>query len=557
MACVEKLTCPKCGGDNLQVFEKDGSFTGYCFGINKRNGKPCRTYYADPYGDSPRPAVNARTVRSPEEVQEDLAYVSALPEASLGHRKLLPWSLAHYGVRMEVSEQDGSSPTMAFYPYYRGNELVAYKAKHIEPKKLWVLGDFDDVDMFGWRQALDSGASKLVICTGEEDVVATYQAMVDSQRGGKWESLQPAVVSLTAGDGSVRRCLTKVLSTIKSHFKEVIFCFDQDASGQAAIKEGLQIIPTARAVILPCKDANACVMEGRNRALVDAVLWKSATPKNSRIIDAQTLFSEAKKAAEPGLSWPWQGLTDLTKGMRFSEVSYWGAGQKAGKSELVNSLTAHWITQHGLKCFLAKPEEANNKTVKMVLGKIAHKKFDDPDVFFDEEAYDKAASQVGDKLQLLDLYQHVDFSTFKQDIIAAAADGCKIIVLDPLTSFVGGLSNAEANTHLQDIAQELAAIAKDHSVHIHVFCHLRNPDQGPGHERGGKVLSSQFAGSRGMARHCHMLLGLEANRDPELPIEERNMRKLVLLEDRAYGSVGSIDLYWDQATAVFNEVKNV
>ena len=50
------------------------------------------------------------------------------------------------------------------------------------------------------------------------------------------------------------------------------------------------------------------------------------------------------------------------------------------------------------------------------------------------------------------------------------------------------------------------------------------------------------------------MIGLEGNKDPELNIYERNMRKLKILEDRNLGVVGSINLYWDDKTGLFNEV---
>jgi twinkle protein len=107
---------------------------------------------------------------------------------------------------------------------------------------------------------------------------------------------------------------------------------------------------------------------------------------------------------------------------------------------------------------------------------------------------------------------------------------------------------------LQEIAQELAAMALDLNTVIFIFCHLRNPDGGPPHERGGEVLSSQFAGSRAMARSCNLMLGLEGNRDPNLSNEEKNLRTLVLLEDREFGQTGRFKLFWDERTGLFNEI---
>lgn len=556
MACVEKISCPKCGGDNLQVFEKDGEYTGYCFGINKKTGRPCSTYYADPYqGNAPKTPKSARTARSEAEVGEDLDYVSALPEASLPGRKLLPWSLAHFGVRMEVSEEDGTTPTVAFYPFHSGQKLAAYKAKHISPKKIWVMGDFSNVDMFGWNQAIATGSPKLFITEGEEDAVALYQAIKESQAGGKWEHLQPAVCSLPAGASSVKRALSKHLQDIRQQFKEVVFVFDQDEAGRAAVKEGLSILPSAQSVTLPAKDANQCLIEGRSKALVQACLWKSATPKNTRIINASSLYNSAREQATYGLSYPWPKITELTRGIRFGETIYIGAGVKMGKSEVVNSLAKHLIIDHNLPVFLAKPEEANRKTIQMVLGKVAGKVFHDPKVEFDYEAYDKAAEAVGDKLRLLSLYQHMGWQSLRDDIIQAAGDGCKAVFIDPITNLVNGTSAGETDTVLKEIAQELAALAMDLNIVIFIFCHLKSPGSGEPHERGGKINSNQFAGSRAMMRSCNYMMGLEGNKDPDLPPEQRNIRELIILEDREFGEVGSQKLYWDYMSGLFNPIE--
>ena len=57
-----------------------------------------------------------------------------------------------------------------------------------------------------------------------------------------------------------------------------------------------------------------------------------------------------------------------------------------------------------------------------------------------------------------------------------------------------------------------------------------------------------------MMRACHSMIGMEGNKDPNLPDEARNIRELVLLEDRATGSSGKLKLYYDKVTGAFNEI---
>lgn len=203
---------------------------------------------------------------------------------------------------------------------------------------------------------------------------------------------------------------------------------------------------------------------------------------------------------------------------------------------------------------MAKPEEANKKTYKLLAGKIEGKVFHDPTREFDYDAYDRAGEKLEGKLALVNLYQHLGWESLESDIRAAAAWGAKVIFIDPITNLTNGMESGAANVALQQYAQEASAMALDLDVVIFLFCHLKAPSQGDSHEMGGHVLSTQFAGSRAMMRSCNYMLGLEGNKDPELDPYERNQRTLVLLEDREFGEVGRFPLYWDSKTQLFNEM---
>jgi twinkle protein len=44
------------------------------------------------------------------------------------------------------------------------------------------------------------------------------------------------------------------------------------------------------------------------------------------------------------------------------------------------------------------------------------------------------------------------------------------------------------------------------------------------------------------------MIGIEGNKDPELSDEERNTRKLVILEDRNFGESAIIPLFYNKNT---------
>ena len=552
--CYEKLPHEECGSsDALQVFEdEDGSYSGYCFS--------CETYVPHPYIEIK--LINNIQPTSQADTSTILEEIDTYPTIALPDRHLTAQTLEYFGIKIGVSELDGTTPTTVYFPYHRDirsygkvdDTVKAYKVRLLAPKKFWCVGDMKGVGLFGWDQALGTGAKRLFITEGELDAAALFQALCDKQRGTKWEDYLPAVVSLTRGASSAKKDMTDALVDIRSHFKEVVLCFDKDEAGELATEEAIKVYPLAQKAALPHKDPNASVISGHSGALANAVLFKSSIPKNTRLVNGTSLVQAGREQAKMGLSWPWEGLTKLTRGIRFGETYYLGAGVKMGKSEVVNTLAAHLITEHNLPVFLAKPEEANRKTVQMVFGKVAGKIFHDPDVEFDYEAYDKAAEVVGDRLFMLSLYQHLGWDSLRNDIMVAHGQGCKAVFIDPITNLVNGIASGETNTILQEIAQELAALAKDLNIVIFIFCHLKAPLSGPSHERGGTVHSAQFSGSRSMMRSCNTMLALEGSKDPDLSIEERNVRKLIILEDREFGASGYIRLFWDEKTGLFSEI---
>lgn len=544
--CVEKLPHSCGSGDGLQVFQADdGTYNGFCFA--------CSTNVPDPYKDKPpdfKPVVKRK---SEEEIQEEIREIEECKAHDLPERKLKAKALERFGIRIGLSKQDGTTPVIHYYPKEKDGKVVAYKARLIASKKMWGVGSVKEPDLFGWTQAVEANAKRLYITEGECDAAALFTIIKRSQKA-EYRDNDPSIVSLPDGAGNADKVIARLLPKINKNFKEVVLVFDNDEAGKLATEKVLRVAPNFLTADLPCKDANECLIKGHVKGAFNAIMFKADKAKNTKLVWGEDLHEVAKEQAEFGVTWPWPKVTELTRGIRLGETIYLGAAQKMGKSEVVNAVAAWLIKEHGWKVMMAKPEEANKKTYKLVAGKIANRIFHDPKVEFDYDAYDKAGEVLRGKLCMVNLYQHVGWETLKHDINAAAAAGCKAVFIDPITNLTNGINAADANTKLQEIAQELAAMALDLNIVIFIFCHLRNPDGDVPHDRGGRVLTSQFAGSRAMGRSCNYMFGLEGNKDPELSKEGRNRRKLVLLDDREFGEVGEINLYWDSNTTQFNEV---
>ena len=318
--CVAKLPHEACGSRHgLQVFaQDDGTVNGYCY--------KCGTFVANPYG-VPKKAdeLPVPVKKTPEQIAEEIKEIGGYQTVDIQARKLRAANLSQFGVKVALSEKDGKTPQAMFFPYYRGEELVAYKAKTIglENNLQWVVGDGKDLDLFNWHNAKKSGAYRLIITEGEADAVAVDRIY---ELYGK-DEYKPAVVSLPYGAGSARKSIQKHLNDIRRLFKEVVLSFDMDEKGRQAVKEVMLLLPDAKDAQLPAKDANDCIKQGVQKAAYKALQWDSAPPKHSSLIFGEAVHEEAKVQAEYGeLSWPFASLNKKLRGIRYGETIYIGAG---------------------------------------------------------------------------------------------------------------------------------------------------------------------------------------------------------------------------------------
>lgn len=322
--CLDK-TAHSCGTSNgLQVFEReDGTVDGYCF--------PCNTYVRHPY-DAERKATELPKKKrglSKEEVSAKLEEISALGCMDLRERRLRKDALEQYGIKIGLSEEDGKTPAFHHYPYTKDGQLVSYKTRLIKGKRMWSVGDQSDVDLFGWEQAIATGARRLIIVEGELDAAALWK-MLHMYTKAEYVDNIPAVCSLPHGAGSAGKDIARLAEKIRKHFKQVSFCFDDDEAGKIGLEEACKVMPEATTITLPAKDANECLMKGHGKAACKAATFNAQAPKNTRLVWGREIHEEAKVAAEWGLSFPWDGLTQITRGIRFGETYYIAAGEKMG-----------------------------------------------------------------------------------------------------------------------------------------------------------------------------------------------------------------------------------
>lgn len=302
----------------LKVFvQEGGAVDGFCF--------RCGTFVKHPYGEEKTVLdMPKKKQKTPEEIAAQIAEVDSYPTVDVPTRKLRASTLEQFGAKVSMSEEDGKTPTAIYWPVTKDGKLSGYHVKVLNKAAgaPFNIGDTKDCDLLNWENAKASGAYRLIITEGPEDMASVariYEMFAD-------KDYQPAVASLPHGAASVKKVLTKHLDDLK-RFKEVVFCFDDDEAGRLAVENGRVILPKAKSVSLPTKDANQALMEGKAKAAYNALAFNASVPKNTRIVLGISVHEKAREPPSYGeFTWPFPTLDKALRGLRTKQTVYLGAG---------------------------------------------------------------------------------------------------------------------------------------------------------------------------------------------------------------------------------------
>jgi twinkle protein len=517
--------CPKCGGRDSLARYRSGSAS--CFAIGCKHWEPSSN---KPLTPSP---TGKKTVMTKDLILDGVA--EAIPTRGLSEETCSKW-----GYKIG---KDKHGTWVHIASYVKDGQIVAQKIRY-KDKTFKVLGDAKSMGLYGmhlWRD----GGKRVVITEGEIDALSVSQV-----QNNKW-----AVVSIPNGCQAAKKSLSANLEWLEQ-FEEVVLMFDNDEPGNLAVEECVSLFTPGKCKVarLPLKDANAMLLADRGAELISAI-WDAKVYRPEAVLSVADAYEEAIKVPTMGIPWCWDSLTKLTYGIQRKTSYYLGAGVGIGKTNWAKELQSWLVNTHNLKVGVFMLEEPVGKTLKGIAGKFVGKAFHRPDLSFTPDELKAAIDSLDDKVFL---YNHphsgTDWDSIKSAIrYMVVSLGVKDIFLDNLTVMVAHLPATEANDEVNRIAQEISKLLQELDFTLYGFSHLNKPDKGEPHEMGGKVLESQFTGSRGLMRFGNYMFGLERSKDPELPKEERNLAHMVLLKDREYGNVGRFPIFYNDETDQFLE----
>lgn len=395
-----------------------------------------------------------QTYAEPERPKNAQAISKAPAVATwLASRKITPETAARYKL---VADGDG----VIVYPYIRDGKLLHLKFRTVREKKFWASAGTEPC-LFGW-QGLAPGARAVILVEGEQDCLAMAEY-----------GLQALSIPFGAGKGAKHQWIENEWENLE-RFDTIFLATDMDGPGMETTQELAERLGRhrVRAVKLPRKDANDCLMQNVDRTEIVQAVKAAKTLDPIELRNALDFLDEVidrfhpKEIGKQGFLMPWHELHD-----RF--IFGWGettilAGYSAhGKSEICGQLILDAIRQGHLCCvgsFEFKPSKWIQRQVRQSLSNIQPTK----------EDITRAMHWISKGLWAIDLYgknkldRLLDIFTY-----ANRRYGVRIFCIDNLSKL--GIAD-------DDIAAQKAAIeaitewAVQHNTHLILVHHLRKEE---------------------------------------------------------------------------------
>ena len=492
--------CPDCGSSDALLINDDGST--HCFSCGKHTA-----------GDG------GAEVKAKTPLPSDFLKGAA---KNIDARCLKQDTCKKY--KYNTGTYKGQEVHIATYRDLEGNP-VFQKIRFTENKEFMIVGKFKPL-LYGMH-LFKGNNKKLIITEGEIDCLSVSQVVNGYP-----------VVSIPNGASNAKEAIKHNLEWIE-RFEEVVFCFDMDEAGQKGAKECAALLSIGKAKImsLPLKDPNEMLQANRTDELYKAT-WNGIEYRPDGIVSGEELWDEIDKPVSYGLSYPFPKLTELTYGIRTSEMIVFGAGTGMGKTEFFKEIEAHLLLEHKQNIGIIHLEEQTKETILGLMSKHSSIKFHLPTAEYTEEQKRKAFDEtIGtNRVFIYDSFGTTDLDTIKNTIrYMVKGKDCKYVFLDHITALGDGLEDGNnVNQYMRKVVSELANITRELDFTLFTISHLRKSDGKKPHEEGGRVHLDDLYGAAALKQWASYVFGLERNQ--QAPNEEtRHTTTLRCLKDRYTG----------------------
>ena len=508
--------CPSCDStDNLTIYQKvleDGDT------INEKYADE-EGFYHDAFCQTPKcgykspkwleeneildgnhiPKVKPKQpFRMTEEIWENLMEIKELPHTGWKKRGISKETDEFYGVTTKVVEVDGKKAVgYRNYPATEGGKLTGYHVRNArlkdarkkakaeglpKPKgaSFFPIGKCKvDNELFG-QSLFNKGGRHLVICAGEEDAMAFYEA----NGGAKYGT---AVVSPTIGEGNAHLQVKHNLEWVMS-FEKVTIVFDNDDAGNSGAEEIAKMLKPSQAFIAKLPKGDCCdyTSRGLSEELSKHVTFKSEQYTPVGVYSLSSMWDSFEKSGSTDIIPFPNAFGNLNKlmagGRERGEITCVGAYTSIGKSTIISHSVYHLLKNTNYKVGAMYLEGTQREVVRDLLSidMKQNLRLSSPDELDMEDLRKKFMEGIAknDNFVFVDSQGSVSLDDiFDKLNYLAKGCGCDLLIIDPIQACIASDSNG-ATIEFMD---RLLKLAKQTNCAIDIVSHMRKPDSNDPH----------------------------------------------------------------------------
>jgi len=361
------------------------------------------------------------------------------------------------------------------------------------------------------------------------------------------------MVSLPSGAAAAKKSIQRAIPWLQG-YEEIVLFFDNDEAGRKATEEAASVLPPSKCKIASLqgdyKDASDSLSANDSQSVREAI-WNAKPYRPDGIVDGKSLLELVTTPSPPSdHDYPFTGLQNKLRGVRYGELVTITAGSGIGKSSFCRELAVNLLCKGERVGYLAL-EESNRRTglglMSAAVGKSFH--LGEHDRSSLTEAYQ--ATLANWNLFLFD-----GFGSFDPDLIynrieyLATGLDTRVIFLDHLSILLSGLDGDERRM-IDTTMTRLRSLVERTGVAMFLVSHLRRTTQDKNHEEGARVTLGQLRGSAAIAQLSDSVIALERDQQSAGKQSDTTVR---VLKNRYSGEVGvACRLTYDLSTCKFNE----
>lgn len=526
-------SCPSCGSTDANSVYSDGH--QFCFS--------CNHYTPSPSSDNDSYHHNIPTIGCVPQGRKEVAIKDLTPLTdvfrAIPRRGLTEESVKKYKIDINLNRDVDVAHR---YPYFKDGVHVANKVRQREVKDFYWEGDSKHVELYGQSLFPPGSAKTITLVEGEIDSASVYQ-----MQGSRYP-----VVSVCSA-GSAVRDVKRNYEYLNS-FDKIVVCFDADEPkfkpdgttffpGQEAAQKVADLFAPGKCAILTLqqgKDPSEYLQKGLEKEFMRE-WWQAPVSRPEGIRDGTEMWDELINRPDKfSVPFPWQGLQDMTYGLRLSESVLLMAETGIGKSSVFYAIehavmTNPEVIERGYGVGLLHFEETNADTALNLMSLHAGKPYHLPDTEKTEaelrQVYDDIINN--DRLLFYDSFGSNEIDIVLDKVRHMAVMGCKYIFIDHLSIIVSS-QDGDERKDLDEISTKLKMLTIE--LDIAVCCIIHTNRQG------------QARGSAGPEKVANLHIAMERDKEDPDPFR-RCVTKLTIKKNRFGRKTGpACYLYYDMST---------